>query len=241
MEASSKFVVRFFAVSALLHVAVGSIVVAMVRVGSTGHEEASAAVEVSLVESDRDVNAATVPLASAVTPEKTDIVPPAPITNHPAPAPMGAPISESDPIDDAAGIATSATAASVEPRYDDSFGTHGVTTALGSTTGSGAIAEEASPGGAEQGDAVRAWLERHKRYPRAAMQRGVEGEATLELLLDAAGSVRSAAVVQSSGHGVLDDEVTRMVARAVPFPPATRPSAGVARYRIVIEFHLEEE
>lgn len=235
MDASHRYLLRFFGVAALLHVAVGSFVIAMVRVGATSPETHAVAVEVSLIEPERSGTTLPAPVAAGSAPEVGAYTR---ATSRPAPAPIDAPRSEAAPaMDDSEPLGP---AEAIAPRLHDDAGRGDSDLGTALMTDA-AFLDGTAEGSSTQGDAVRAWLERHKRYPRAAAQRGIEGEATLQLDLDAAGGVRSTAIVRSSGHGVLDDEVARMVARATPFPKETRPVAGIASYRIVVEFYLEDK
>jgi len=65
---------------------------------------------------------------------------------------------------------------------------------------------------------LRAWLEKHKRYPRRARQRRQEGTAMLSFVLDRDGRVVEYAIRESSGHRILDEEVAAMIERAQPLP-----------------------
>jgi len=66
---------------------------------------------------------------------------------------------------------------------------------------------------------LRAWLERHKQYPRRAQLRHQQGTALLRFTMDRSGRVLSYRVERSSGHSVLDAEVEAMIQRASPLPP----------------------
>jgi len=66
---------------------------------------------------------------------------------------------------------------------------------------------------------LRAWLEKHKRYPRVAQRQRSEGTALLAFVMSPDGRVLSYEVRKSSGHAVLDDEVRAMIERAAPLPP----------------------
>ncbi len=226
---------RFCAISAACHAAAVSIVLVLVRIGDTGPSAVDSVVEVSIVMS-----------------EVLEPAPPA------SPLPAGRATrgaSEYTPIDAAPRAveprveATSEVAASdddwfgelpaVRPNFEDggrdpdARGGASATASVSWSANTGAI-----QGSAATEASVRAWLEQHKRYPRAAAQRRIQGEATLELEIDGAGGVRSARILASSGHRVLDEEVLRMVERATPFPGD--PTLGIAVYRIVIEFYLED-
>jgi len=72
---------------------------------------------------------------------------------------------------------------------------------------------------------LRAWIERHKRYPRRARLLRREGTVVLHLVLGRDGSVRASAIKESSGHRLLDRAVRDLVEDASPFPafPDTLP------------------
>jgi len=79
-----------------------------------------------------------------------------------------------------------------------------------------------APAASQQDDYVRTllrWLEPHRRYPRAARVRGLEGLVRVSLLIDRAGSVLESRVAESSGEPLLDAAALEMVARAAPAPP----------------------
>ncbi|MFZ0607514.1 MAG: TonB family protein [Xanthobacteraceae bacterium] len=62
-------------------------------------------------------------------------------------------------------------------------------------------------------------LERYKRYPSDAQDRGEEGVVLLGFTVDRTGHVLAHHIVRSSGHPALDDEVMSMIERAQPLPP----------------------
>ena len=234
MESNSKFIMRFFAASALLHAAVGLLVIAMVRVGGA-NPRASSSVEVTLVAFEPEAPPA--PSLQPLEPESGGVSSPttAPASAiDPAPATDPAPPGTEYPTehDLAMGMPILAPRFGAGDRGENGAALGATATMTGESTGAPAA-------DAGHDAAVRAWLEKHKRYPRVAEQRRIEGEATLELVLDASGDVRESRIVRSSGHRVLDDEVTRMVERAKPFP--TNTHTGVASYRIVVVFLLEEQ
>jgi protein TonB len=78
---------------------------------------------------------------------------------------------------------------------------------------------------------LRAWLERHKEYPRRARLRRLEGVVTLRLVLKASGAVADVALVKGSGHDTLDEAGLGMVARARPLPAMP---AEMGRERLVL-------
>ena len=66
--------------------------------------------------------------------------------------------------------------------------------------------------------ALQAWLARHKRYPRRARLRGIEGTVLVAFAVDREGRLVHHEIRRGSGHSLLDREVQGMVQRANPFP-----------------------
>ncbi|MDO9233196.1 MAG: energy transducer TonB [Methylotenera sp.] len=73
------------------------------------------------------------------------------------------------------------------------------------------------------GNALWSAISKHKKYPKIAQMRGWQGEATVELLLDGDGKIKSKKITQSSGYEALDKQALEMVEKAQPFP--TPPEA----------------
>lgn len=65
---------------------------------------------------------------------------------------------------------------------------------------------------------LRAWIERHKQYPRAAQLRRQQGTALLKFTMTRDGRVLAHHVERSSGHATLDREVEELIERAAPLP-----------------------
>jgi protein TonB len=87
-------------------------------------------------------------------------------------------------------------------------------------------------------DAIPNWksrllarLERYKRYPAEAQQRGEQGVAQLAFSVDPAGGVHNAHIARSSGSALLDHATLELVQRAQPLPP---PPAALGRARVSI-------
>lgn len=57
-------------------------------------------------------------------------------------------------------------------------------------------------------------LKRGQRYPKIAIERGVEGEVKLEISLDKEGNVTNVSVVESSGSSALDEAAINAAKRA---------------------------
>lgn len=88
------------------------------------------------------------------------------------------------------------------------------TAGSGSSTSGGGV-----PGAsADYLAALRAWLEKHKRYPRRARRLRQEGTALLYFVMNRRGEVLEYRIRESSGHEALDEEVAAMIERAQPLP-----------------------
>lgn len=76
-------------------------------------------------------------------------------------------------------------------------------------------------------------------YPRAAIQRNLEGTVLLRVLVDIDGRPLEVGIERSSGHAVLDREALRHVQRTWTFRPAMKDGQRVQAIGIVpIEFKL---
>ncbi len=78
-----------------------------------------------------------------------------------------------------------------------------------------------------------AMLERNKRYPSEAQERGEHGVAELSFSVDRRGGVHNARILHSSGSSQLDRETLTMVQRASPLPPPP-PELPGAQISIVV-------
>ena len=76
-------------------------------------------------------------------------------------------------------------------------------------------------------------LEQFKHYPRTAMNRGEQGTVRIRFSMNRAGEVLDAAIAQSSGHDLLDQEALATVRRAAPLPPIP-PDIPQARLDITV-------
>lgn len=83
---------------------------------------------------------------------------------------------------------------------------------------------------------VRAWLESHKTYPKAARQRRQQGSAQLVFVVDRAGRVLDCHLAGPTGFALLDQEALAIVARASPFPA---PPAAIKGERIELAASVE--
>lgn len=77
-------------------------------------------------------------------------------------------------------------------------------------------------------------------YPRAAIQRSLEGTVLLRVLVGIDGRPLEVGIEKSSGHAVLDREALRHVQRTWRFRPALRDGQAVQAVGIVpIDFRLD--
>src|SRR3546814_13420819 len=81
---------------------------------------------------------------------------------------------------------------------------------------------------------LRAWLERHKEYPRRARMRRQEGTALLRFVVDGSGRIVSHRIDRTSGYDLLDEAVEEMIARAQPLP-APPGDMGHHRLEVVVD------
>jgi protein TonB len=88
-------------------------------------------------------------------------------------------------------------------------------------------------GAADYFGLLQAWLERHKRYPRRARLRHQEGVVLLRFVILEDGRVGEFALVEGSGHELLDEEARQLVRRAAPLP-AIPPEVAARRLELVV-------
>ena len=55
-------------------------------------------------------------------------------------------------------------------------------------------------------------------YPRSAINRQLEGDARVEVVIDRSGAMTGYTVVQATGHSILDKEVEKLMKRIDPLP-----------------------
>ncbi len=101
----------------------------------------------------------------------------------------------------------------------------------GATAGAGGAAQAATVSKAKQNDlraswgaAIRAKIERRKRYPSAAGR--ASGRAVVRLSVNAAGALTGVSLAQSSGNAALDAAAVESVKRAGKFPSAPKGLGG---------------
>ncbi|MGQ9571195.1 MAG: energy transducer TonB [Thermodesulfovibrionales bacterium] len=65
---------------------------------------------------------------------------------------------------------------------------------------------------------IRTAIEKAKTYPLIARKRGMEGTVIVSFRIDGKGLPQDVTIVKSSGYQILDEEVTKMLRKASPFP-----------------------
>ena len=87
---------------------------------------------------------------------------------------------------------------------------------------------------------LRAWVEKHKSYPRAARLNHIEGDAMVLFTMNQTGDVLSSHIVKSSGYVTLDEAALGAVRDASPLPPMpdTLPQKQLV-ITVPFGFHLE--
>ena len=73
-------------------------------------------------------------------------------------------------------------------------------------------------GEADYFDTIRAWLEKHKTYPRRARIKGMEGEVIISFTYNRDGQILSKQMLKSSGYDILDRAALSTLHAANPLP-----------------------
>jgi len=86
---------------------------------------------------------------------------------------------------------------------------------------------------------LRAHIAKHKKYPRIAQRRKMQGEVVIEIQIKGDGSLISKNIQKSSGHKVLDKEGMSMMEKSKPFPvPPEAMKDSVTTVLVPIAFNL---
>lgn len=90
--------------------------------------------------------------------------------------------------------------------------------------------------------AMRALIEKHKKYPRSAQRRNQEGMPYVSVKIDRAGNLLDVRLTRSSGFDSLDEAAVEAFHRAAPLPPLP-PEMDVAvhSFTLPLNFHLTED
>jgi protein TonB len=86
---------------------------------------------------------------------------------------------------------------------------------------------------------LAAHIERFKRYPVEARERGEEGTARVAFSIDQNGHLLSSRIVQSTGSPSLDEETLAMLVRADPMPkPPDGTPDGALSFVVPVRFFI---
>lgn len=86
---------------------------------------------------------------------------------------------------------------------------------------------------------VRLKIESRKKYPRAAMERQIEGRVVVRFVIEGDGRVASVELAQRSEHEILNLAAQEAVRAASPFPrPPRRFFSGPVSLEVAIVFEL---
>lgn len=66
---------------------------------------------------------------------------------------------------------------------------------------------------------IRAILKSNQRYPRRAIDRGIQGTVFLAFTVNKNGELEAHKIIETSGHRILDNAAVVMLLKSVPFPP----------------------
>ncbi|OEU53273.1 MAG: hypothetical protein BA868_02285 [Desulfobacterales bacterium C00003106] len=80
-------------------------------------------------------------------------------------------------------------------------------------------------------------VEEHKKYPRIAKKKHIQGNVTVRFVITPEGNVKSAEIVKTSKHGALDRAALAAVNAAAPFPKVPSHKEDIP-LEIVIAFQL---
>lgn len=86
---------------------------------------------------------------------------------------------------------------------------------------------------------VRMKIESHKQYPAAARNRQFQGRVRVGFVINTDGSLRDAALIESSRHEILNQAALAAIRDAAPFPrPPRNLFSGPVSMEIIIVFEL---
>ena len=89
---------------------------------------------------------------------------------------------------------------------------------ISGAAGSGGNSDSAGIVSPDYYRSLTAWLEKHKRYPRRAMQRRQQGVVKVSFRIDREGNLLSRKIISSSGYPLLDEAADSLLQRASPMP-----------------------
>ena len=153
----------------------------------------------------------------------------------PAPAPKGLRVAKAEGLKDGG---SSQTARSSSSRKAAGAARNSGHSPKASVRGDGGTSNKAGGAGsrgvrASYATQLRRWIERHKRYPRSAKMRGVQGQGVVRIVINQSGRVLKSTLVKSAGDRYLDDEIRSLPMRASPAPKPPKEFSG-ARHTLTL-------
>ena len=105
-------------------------------------------------------------------------------------------------------------------------------------TGYGGGALALDPEVAAWFSSVKERVERYKRYPKKALEEGIEGKVILEITVESSGILNKVNVYFSSGNRLLDGEAVRTVKVSSPFRPCPLKLGKAVTFRLPLKFEV---
>jgi protein TonB len=144
---------------------------------------------------------------------------PAPVSDEKGPMKENAGIVKDSPFADRGTAEATQRAASSRP----SSGTTPMPLSVGAVSQTG---QGDNRGGADSRDlgaivAIRAAIEKAKKYPALARRRGIEGTVTAEFRINSRGMPDEIRITKSSGYSLLDNAAKETIISAAPLPSVT--------------------
>lgn len=180
--------------------------------GGDGRLESGDGAEAGTAEAAASSAPATSATPASATPDAG--APPAEPVPAPAPAPRKPPLPARAPPTPARAPSPAAS----EGRAPNATPGSGGQAASDSGTGRGPGVDQGAGGADAYYSQLARWLNRHKRYPPQARQRRQQGTVRVKFTIDRNGRLLSHQILRSSGHSLLDREVSAMLERASPMP-----------------------
>ena len=82
------------------------------------------------------------------------------------------------------------------------------------------------------------WIYKHIKYPKQAVEEGIQGNVVVEYVVDADGTVSDVKVVRSA-HPLLDKEAVRVIGSMPKFKPILEDGTPARKtYRTLVPFKL---
>ena len=86
---------------------------------------------------------------------------------------------------------------------------------------------------------IRAILKSNQRYPRRAIDRGIQGTVFLAFTVNKNGELEAHKIVETSGHRILDNAAVAMLLKSVPFPPFKKIKGDRLHMSLPVNFNIK--